>query len=1172
MATQWTPAQQSAIDARGGTLLVSAAAGSGKTAVLVERAVRLLTDPDHPIQADRLLIATFTRAAAEELRARIAVRLADEAIAHPDSAWLRKQRMLLGRAFIGTIDAYCMQLLQRYFAELDLPPDFTLADDALAYSLRQSALAEVLESLYEDADFRAFASLYGRARSDAGAAQAVLSLYDFLRSLPHPHTALEAMCQSYESDAPLVETPWGALLLEHARQSVESARAQEHAARAVVAAEPALAPYDAALTEDIAFFDALLTYLQTARWDDAARYAASYVPARLKAVRGYEGTEADTVKALRQSAKETLAQLQKHIFVCSEAEFCADRAQIAPMLRALARAVTLFETKFYAAKIDEKVLEYSDFEHLSLRLLCDENGNKTPVARTVSRGFDVVMVDEYQDTNALQALLYQCLANDDASNLFFVGDVKQSIYRFRLASPEIFIEKRRSFTPYAKEGALPATVVLGHNFRSAGNVIAQINDVFSCIMSDRLGNVVYDENEALVQGAPGDYDGGPMQLTIVDTSAGGARAAEAGDADAVADTIVRMMQDGFPVRDKTGIRPCRWDDFCILLRGRAKFSQYAAALGRRGVPVFADTGESWLTSAEVSPLLSLLRVIDNPGQDVHLAAVLLSPMFHFTPDDLTRLRADAPHTRLFVSLTQCERPACVAFCETFRALRVLAATLPLDALCAEIFARTHYFAAVGAMENGAARRDNLRNFTAFAAAASVTGMGGLSGFLRRVDSAIESGAAHGAAAPAPPQGTVAIMTIHRSKGLEFPVCILADAAHGFNRMDAYRSVLFHPKLGAGFGLRAGEGSLFATAPQRAIRLAELSESASEEMRILYVALTRAKDKLIITFPHPNPGKLLSELAISLAGMGGADAFTLAQQPSFAAWLCSMALLHPDCDALRKAAGGVVLPLRPMRGRMHAEIVPDTQFLQTEQSTAQRTAQAKFLHTAQPDSALFAALQANFTREDPDAALCTLPAKLSVSAISKDATQPVLARPAFLYREGLTAAERGTAQHSFLQFADFDAAVRDLPAELDRLVREGYLSEALAEQLPQKRIAAFLQSDLAKRMRHAQTLLREYDFITAVEAKFVAETDPAHDYVPVLVQGIADVVLLDGETAEIADYKTDQGKTPAQFVEAYATQLRLYRRAMEKRLGVRVTRCTIYAFDLSQEIDVPQALD
>ena len=353
-APKWTPAQRAAIEDRGGTLLVSAAAGSGKTAVLVERAVRLITDAAHPVAADRLLIVTFTRAAAEELRGRIAVRLAAEATAHPESAYLRRQRLLLGRANICTIDAFCMQLLKRYFAELGLPPDFELADDAKAYTLRQNALSAVLEELYEDAEFCAFASLYGRARSDASAAAAVLGLYDFSRTLPHPAAALQSICAAYESGQPLGQTAWGRTLLENAGRAARSALRLLDAAKGIVAQEPELANYAPALDSDAAFFAALLEYIGAGRWDSAAVYTAEYKPPAFKAVRGYQSPGMNAVKALRAAAKDAAERLKKDVFLCTEAEFEEDRARIAPMAAALARGAKAFGARLYEDKLAER--------------------------------------------------------------------------------------------------------------------------------------------------------------------------------------------------------------------------------------------------------------------------------------------------------------------------------------------------------------------------------------------------------------------------------------------------------------------------------------------------------------------------------------------------------------------------------------------------------------------------------------------------------------------------------------------------------------------------------------------------------------------------------------------------------------------------------------------------
>lgn len=1154
---KWTSAQRQAIEDRGGTLLVSAAAGSGKTAVLVERAVRLICDEEHPVAADRLLIVTFTRAAAEELRGRIAERLAQEAAENPGSVWLRRQRLLLGRADICTIDAFCMQLLKTYFAQLDLPPDFGLADDATAYSLRNDSLMQTLEEMYEDPDFRTFADSYGRARSDAAAADAVLRLYDFLRTLPHPGRALRELCADYEEERPLEQTKWGDFLLRNAEEAVHNAQALLCSAQKIVDEEPALLNYAAALQSDQAFFEAMSSWLQKRRWDSALLCAQDYTPPSLKAVRGYDGADMEAVKALREEVKKVHKELKEKIFLCTQAEFEEDRQRILPMLRALTKAVRGFEQRFFAAKLEQKVLEYSDFEHLSLHLLCTEDDQKTAVARAVSARFDAVMVDEYQDTNALQALLYRCLANDDASNLFFVGDVKQSIYRFRLASPEIFIAQRGAFTPYREGGPHPATITLGNNFRSAGNVIDSVNDIFTCVMNRQVGDVEYNADEMLYRGVPNEYDGGPLEIRIVDQ---GAKMTDLGDASAVAQAVRRLVQEKFPVREKNGgTRPCQYGDICILLRSRTRFSLYEQALEGQGIPVAADAGDSPLTASESAPLLSMLRIIDNPAQDVHVAAVLLSPMFGFDPDDLVRLRAAHPKMSLYGALTQSRDAKSMHFCRLMRHLRTLAATMPVSQLCDEILARTHYFAAVGAMENGAERRETLRAFVAWAGS---VGAGGLSAVIRMADNAIESGALPAAGMVSLPKGCVSIMTIHRSKGLEFPVVILADASHQFNLRDISNRVLFHPQLGIGMTLRAGEGGLYATAPHRAIGMALRAESVSEEMRILYVALTRARDKLILTVPATKPEKMLSELATQMAGAGGASPYLLSKANSFAPWICAAALLHPDCDELRALAGGATLPLYRAQGKMDASVEP-----LPEQEQAERA--SVFVRTAEPDGELLEKLRRNFEACYPRAALSELPAKLSVSGLAHGGEQPVLARPSFLYREGMTAAEKGTALHSVLQFADLKAACAHLKEEVERLISEKYIDAHIAAQLDEKRIERFFHTDLAKRMLAAERLLREYAFLTAVPAKYVQpEIAPAFQNQPVLVQGIADAVLINGDRAEIVDYKTDRGKSEEQFRESYAQQLLLYKAAVEKRLPVKVTACTIYSFELGCEIDVP----
>lgn len=1156
MAMGWTPAQRAAIEDRGGTLLVSAAAGSGKTAVLVERAVQLICDESAPVSADRLLIVTFTRAAAQELRARIAVRLTEEMAKRPGDAWLRRQKLLLGRADIGTIDAFCMQLLKRYFAKLDLPPDFTLAEDALSHSLRQSALAQTMEEMYEDADFAAFASLYGKARTDDFAASSVLAFYDFLRTLPSPHAAMEKFCRQYESDEPLGSTLWGKTLLSHAANAVDSAMAILKNAAALCREDEVLTKsYLPALEDDMAFVIALKALIDQGRWDSASVQAQSYKAASLRAAKGADEGIKEAVQTLRKEVKGILSGLQEGVFFCTEEEFCADRARIAPLLRALARAVKRFEALFYQAKMEEKALEYSDFEHLALRLLCDENGGKTAIARQAAARYDAVMVDEYQDTNTIQAQLYRCLANEDESNLFFVGDVKQSIYRFRMADPRSFLQKKDAFAPYQPNGAHPMTITLANNFRSAENVIGAINDVFRTIMSRAVGGVAYEGDEALHAGIRDGYDGGPMEVLLAEDG----DSDESGDAQMIARRIVHMVREGFLVREKGGTtRPCNFGDFCILLRTRSHFTAYETAMTLCGVPACADAGEDPISSTEAAPLLCLLRVIDNPAKDVALAGAMLSPMFGFLPDDLAALRLSCPDTSLYGALLQSEDEKMQRFAALLHTLRRLAATEPVDILCEEILARTHYFAAVGAMENGTARRENLRAFTAFARTA---GENGLAAFLRMVDHVLESGAPVASAPPVLAQGSVSIMTIHRSKGLEFPVVFLAQCERKFYMRDAYDPVVFHAELGVGLNLRE-EGGLFSTVPQRAVCLLQKQETISEEMRILYVALTRARDKLFVSAAVKSPESYLSKLALRLEGQGGAVPYLTQNASCFADWLCMAALLHPDAHSLRKCAGAAGLPLIAAEGSITASF--------SESQDGQEALPVQELQSrAEPDKELYETLMRSFAAKYPDEALASLPVKLSVSELTHGGYAEQLQRPAFLQKEKMTAAERGTAMHAVLQFASFERAREDLNAELERLREGGWLTEHTVRHADRGALEAFLHSAVCKRMCSAKKLLREYAFFTAVPAKYVqADLDERFAMRPVAVQGIADAVLVFEDGVEIVDYKTDHVRDGEILREKYRRQLLLYRAALEKKLSLPVNKCTIYSLYLSQEIDVP----
>lgn len=1153
---KFTDAQAAAITARGGSLLVSAAAGSGKTRVLVERVVGLITDPEHPADADSLLIMTFTNAAAAKLRADITTRLAQEVRAHPGDRNLRRQQLLLQRASIGTVDAFCLHFVQQHFAMLDVPPDFETAEEADLARIEQETLAATLETAYNDPDFRAFADLYDRGRTDNTAGDAILDLYHFTRALPHPAASLKAFAEMWQTDAPPQDTPWGQELLGIALARAQGAKTLLESGAAIAARdEKADAAYTAVMQDDAARVENLCYRLAEKDWEGSLNALELALGGwrRAGAVKGGKDSNqaASAASELRDRAKKQLESLRKDALLCTGEEFAADRRRAAPLVAALVRAAQTFADSCFAAKCAEKVLDYADYEHLTLDLLLDEHNERTPLCRTVSSRYRAVLVDEYQDTNALQDAIYFALARPEADNLFFVGDIKQSIYRFRLADPSIFVGKQQQWKPHPQPAPAPATLALDANFRSAPGVIAGINYLFETFFSKGLGGVDYGDGQRLVVG--GDKNAVYQGMCEVDVMDGADTEAEAQH---IARRIAEMVQSGFAVRGKEGVRPCRYDDFCILLRGRKGFPTYEGALRTAGIPVFADSAADLLDEPHIRPFAALLRVIDNPAQDIPLAAVLLSPLFPYTADDLVALRRACPQGSLYGAVLGDAADRFAEFTAALTEYRRLARTLPVAELLEELLARTGYLAAVGALPDGARCREDLLSFTAWASGA---GRAGLPALIRAMDAAAANGGLNQSAGGQTRPGCVSIMTVHRSKGLEFPVVFVADTDHKFNQSDAIRPVLTHSRLGVGVMLRAPRAAKrFKTLPYAALAQAIRTETLSEEMRVLYVALTRAQDALIITVPLKNTASSLKTPAVCAAAEAtGPEA--MRSMGSWAGWILTATMLHPDSDALWNYTS--FLPHhRPTKVALGIRLLPLPE--QTEQPPAPPAPAA--------DPAAVARLRASFAWQSPRAALEKVPAKVSVSAVVHAARPIALERPAFLQKSGMTGAERGTAIHAFMQSVPFDGPAPDLTAEVRRQTELQLLDPALADKLDLDAVRPFFESAVWRRIRLAKQILREEPFITALPA---AEITPAAGQgsaaaAEVLVQGIADLVLVFDEHAEILDYKTDRSRDAQFYVDEYAAQLRLYRRAFAQRLSVPVTKLTIYSFALADEIDIP----
>ena len=1228
---KWTPAQRAAIEDRGGALLVSAAAGSGKTAVLTERAVRLITDPEHPVDADRLLIVTFTNAAAAELRARIGQALLKRSQAEPGNGALRRQRMLLQRAPICTIDAFCLDLLRKHFQALDIPPDFSPADPGSVELLRASALSETLENAYRDPDFCAFADLYGKGRTDRAAGETILHVYDFLRALPDYDKKPDEFLAPWQEENGFAASCWHDLLLAEAARSARAAgelfraaladcpgdREQELAdaeeKKTPSAREKAknavLEKYTDAqerLDKAAALLGRVEQLAVAGEWTPLYDLLTPYVLG-MEELPGLKGMKkrlnGEHKKVIRTRADEGAALFAQilELIPCSEEEAEADRRAAEPRLRALFAAVRDFDARFSAKKRDRKLLEFSDFEHQALRLLRDPDGTPTALCGVIRQNYAAVMVDEYQDTNALQDALYRCLASPAGDDLFLVGDLKQSIYRFRQADPSIFREKLDSWPALPGGAARPrpaegtpgtdAMLALDANFRSAPQVVEGVNFLFERLMSPELGDTAYGDGQRLVCGAPGEYTGSVEAHFLPDDTA-------ETDAGWIARRIEEMVQSGEPVRDGSATRPVQYEDCCILLAARNDFPAYVEALTARGIPVYADARENLLDAPHIRPLIALLKVIDNPAQDIYLAAAMLGPLFGFTDDDLVRLRARAEEIQkqqgenapqrislygaLLLTVNSGEDTPFTGKVRAFYArlteLRRMARSAPAEQLLEEIFASTGYLAALGVMENGARRREDARRFASFCAGA---GSGGISALVRAIDAAALAGSTGQDTVPGGSRpGCVTVMTIHRSKGLQFPVVFVADTARRFNAADTRQPVLLHRMYGAGLRLRPEEGEgAYKTAAYTALSNVHAAEMRSEQMRLLYVALTRAQDKLILTVPL-GIGKTSNPFTRAAAFLEAGAGQTLCRQAnSFADWLRAALLVHPNGGPLRRLAEDLELPFADTGSTITLTV---QQALPEGVEPPDPELEERPL--AQADPALTEALRQGFAWQYPAAELAQVPAKVSVTGIVHKAEQTTLERPGFLAKDGLTAAEMGTALHAFLEHADFAALAAAkqagtletaIPAERDRQVEAKLTAPEIAEKLDAGRIRRFVESEAFARICAADEVLRELDFITALPAAEVLTaqgTAPADSaavaQAKVLVQGIADLVLVFPDHLELLDYKTDRRKSEADFLAAYRAQLDLYALAISKRFAPKpVTYKGIYSLELGKLIEV-----
>ena len=1186
MAEKLTNEQQAAVDSRERSLLVSAAAGSGKTKVLVER---LFSHVEREgANLDDFLIITYTRAAASELRGKIAKALNERMERDPGNYHLRQQMLRVYRADIKTVDAFCTSLLRENCHLLGedarghaLRPDFRVLDENEAEVLRGRVLARTLEDFYDHltSGGTLLADTLGAGRDDSALEQLVLELHAKLQAQPYEDKWLDAQRAFWRAVPEKIEdTPYGKILLNEVGRKARHCKSLLQRAAQEMCANDALNQKYAPAFLDASYQLEALEGKIAQGWD-AARGVTIAFP-RLAAVKDSDGGEMKTrMKGLWDNCKETVKGFAE-LFAASSDEAVEDLRTMAPAMLALIDLTADFSRRYNEEKRRRNAADFSDQEHEAIRLLVAENGEPTELAALVSTRYREIMVDEYQDTNEVQNRIFDAISCK-GENLFTVGDVKQSIYRFRLADPRIFLQHYNTWPPLAAaDKHESAKLLLSRNFRSRREVLEATNFVFRNVLSREMGELDYGEDEMLRPGASyaeSSVCGAEFHLLDLPTQTGEhrVRASEA-EAAFVADYIRNMLSSEFPVQDdKTReLRPVREEDIVILMRSPStRLLDYRRALESRGIRCAADAGEDFFASMEIAVLFSFLQVIDNPRQDVPLIAVLRSPLFGFVPDELAALRSQQRTGDFYDALLLGEDGHSRAFLAVLRSLRDSAAHLSVRELLSEIYRKCNVLGVFGAMHRGAERKENLLAFLELSEDFARAGRQGLFDFVRTLREQLASGEAAAMQTTHASSG-VRIMSIHKSKGLEFPVVILSDLARRFSNMDFQSSVLVHPQLGLGpVCVDARRHIQYPTIARQALERTLRREAKAEELRVLYVAMTRAKEKLVMVHTQANAGGRVADL------MALSDCPVLPEAVDsgkcMGDWIMLPLLQRSEAGALRAFAG------QNSEGRFFAEETPWTvcvhDGLQFAAPAQQSDAAAEERAPQREDlPADFAALSYRY----PYAEQTAFPAKLTATQlkgraideeISENTTLPPrlrnLCKPKFLAgKTALTGAERGTALHLVMQDLDFfcEPNEQSVRAQIEAMRAQRKLTDEQANAVDVRAIVRFLRSDLAARIRKSKQVEREYRFSLLRPVRDFSSLD-ADD--SVLLQGVVDCFFEEDGELVVVDFKTDH-VSRAQLderAEHYRPQLEAYSMALTRVMRKKVKEKVLYFFSAGEEV-------
>ena len=1198
---KWTEEQSQAIHEKGSNILVAAAAGSGKTAVLVERIINKIIEEE--IDIDKLLVVTFTNAAASEMRERILNAIYKKIEEEPTNLRLQKQITLLNKSNICTIHSFCLDVIRNNFYEINISPNFRIGDTAEIELLKEEVLDELFEDLYlkEDEGFLKLLEIYTSYKDDEPLKDIVKSIYNFIQSAPFPEKWLAEKVKLFDIDienTDFAETVWGKIILNNYKECIEENILGLKKIKKELEAENELEKFSQAIRLDIENLESLLVNLNS--WDKSYELAKTFSFVRWPSSKKINSETPAFVKEKRDMINAKFKKLKDSIFIYTSAEVLSDLKNMYEVLNLLQAIILKFNENYKKAKLERNIIDFNDIEHLALKILIkDEDGKYVPseIAKKYQDKFEEIAIDEYQDSNMVQEYILTSISK--GNNIFMVGDVKQSIYKFRQAMPELFLNKYKTYKlKKEKTEADDLKIQLFKNFRSRKNILDTTNIIFQEIMSKDLGDVDYNEDEYLNLGA--NYEepqlenidfAGKTEINIInleDTTKDSQEDEEDNvkteriensilEARYVAQKINELINSNYYVLDKKeGYRKVTYKDIVVLLRSTTELSPiYEKEISDLGMPVYSETSTEYLNSVEIQLIMSCLKIIDNPMQDIPLVTVMRSMIGGFTDNDLIEIRLADKYENFYESIVKARiqvneelRNKIDSFLELINQWREASEFLALDELIWKIYMDTGYYNYVGLMQNGKLRQANLKMLFERAKQYESATFKGVFNFINFIDKLkLRNNDLGAAKIIGENENVIRIMSIHKSKGLEFPVVFLSSTGKNFNLKDLREKILIHQEIGFGPNYENSELKIeYPTLAKEAIKMVSKRESISEEMRVLYVALTRAKEKLIITGIEKDLQKSIESKEKELQIYESEDNSKinpkiLESYKSYLDWIELVYLKH-------KIKNSDIFEFN---------VVSKTEILnQTVESETERKDVLKDIANKKVSKENMEKIKNILEWEYKYKDSTEMPSELSVSKIkelSKDTEEKIgitLKKPNFLIEKTeLTPAEKGTIMHLCLQKLNYkeEYNLEKLKNMVNNLVNKEIILPKEAESVNYNKILAFLSSNIWKEMQTAKVVEQEKAFYLNLKANEIYQNDAEDE---ILVQGIIDLYYItNNDELVLVDYKTDyvENNNEQSLEDKYNIQLEIYKKALEESLNRKVDKVYIYSTWLNKEIEI-----